>query len=200
MTKKLPIHHKTIQKLSPSKNAFASLARSIIYQQISGKAANAIMKKFLGLFFKLPAKEFSAWSDFKKFPKPAQVLALTDEQFQSAGISPQKRGYLRDLATKFLDKTIVPKKFPKMSDEEIREHLIAVKGIGRWTADMFLIFALNRPNVLPVGDLAIQKGFMKVFGLRTMPDEIKMRRLARDYEGDHTQLSLYLWHNLDNPQ
>ena len=85
-----------------------------------------------------------------------------------------------------------------MSDDEIREHLIAVKGIGRWTADMFLMFALNRPNVLPVGDLAIQKGFMKAFGLRAMPDEKKMRKLAAEYEGDHTQLSLYLWHIIDN--
>jgi DNA-3-methyladenine glycosylase II len=196
--KKLTIRHKNIRKLEPSKNAFASLSRSIIYQQISGKAANAIMKKFLGLFFALPKKEISGWEEFKKFPKPADVLGLTDEQFQSAGVSPQKRGYLRDLANKFLDGTVVPKKFPTMSDDEIRNHLIAVKGIGNWTADMFLIFALNRPNVLPVGDLAIQKGFMRAFKLRTMPDEKKMRKLATEHEGDHTQLSLYLWHIMDN--
>ena len=196
--KRLDIRHPTIRTITPTNNAFASLSRSIIYQQISGKAANAIMKKFLGLFFKLPQGEFSGWDDFKKFPKPQDVLNLTDDQFQSAGVSPQKRGYLRDLATKFLDKTVNPKMFPQMSDDEIREHLIAVKGIGRWTADMFLMFALNRPNVLPVGDLAIQKGFMKAFGLRAMPDEKKMRKLAAEYEGDHTQLSLYLWHIIDN--
>ena len=149
--KKLNIHHKKIRKLTPSKNAFVSLARSIIYQQISGKAAASIEKKFLALF------------KGKKFPKPEDVLKLSDTQFQGSGISPQKRTYLRDLANKFLDKTISPKKFPKMSDEEIREHLIAVKGIGRWTADMFLIFALTRQTVLPVGDLAIRKGFQKAF-------------------------------------
>jgi DNA-3-methyladenine glycosylase II len=183
--KKLDIYHKSVRKLSPSKNAFASLSRSIIYQQISGKAAASIEKKFLGLF------------PNKKFPKPEDVLKLSDAQFQSAGISPQKRGYLRDLATKFLDKTISPKQFPKLSDEEIREHLIRVKGIGRWTVDMFLMFALNRPNVLPVGDLAIQKGFKIAFKLKTIPDEKKMRKLARDYVGEHTQLSLYLWSILD---
>ena len=185
MKKKLDIYHKSVRKLSPSKNAFASLSRSIIYQQISGKAAMSIEKKFLALFPK------------KKFPKPEDVLSLRDEQFQGAGISPQKRGYLRDLATKFLDKTISPKQFPKLSDEEIREHLIRVKGIGRWTADMFLMFALNRPNVLPVGDLAIQKGFKIAFKLKTIPDEKKMQKLAREYDGEHTQLSLYLWSILD---
>lgn len=188
MKKKLKIHHKSIRTLTPSKNPFASLARSIIYQQISGKAAASIEKKFVALFHG------------KKFPKPEDVLKLTDAQFQSAGVSPQKRGYLRDLAQKFLDKTISPKKFPKMSDEEIREHLIAVKGIGRWTADMFLIFSLNRPNVLPVGDLAIRKGFQKAFGLRTIPNDVKMMKLAAEYEGSHTQLALYLWHIQDNSE
>ncbi len=85
-----------------------------------------------------------------------------------------------------------------MSDEEVKEHLIRVKGIGPWTADMFLIFALNRPNILPVGDLAIRKGFQKAFRLRIMPGEKRMRILARPYEGEHTYLSLYLWSILDD--
>jgi DNA-3-methyladenine glycosylase II len=183
--KKLNIHHKSIRKLSPSENRFASLARSIIYQQLSGKAAASIEKKFLGLFK-------------TTFPKPEDVLKLSDVQFQSAGISAQKRGYLRDLALKFLDGTIEPKKFSKMSDEDIREHLIRVKGIGRWTADMFLMFALNRLDVLPLGDLGIKKGFQKAFKLRSLPDERKMLKLAEQYAGERTQLSLYLWHILDN--
>lgn len=198
--KKLNIHHKSIRKLSPSKNAFASLARSIIYQQLSGKAAASIEKKFFVLFDPSVAGKKSKFGTViaTKFPKPEEVLKLTDAQFQSAGVSAQKRGYLRDLAAKFLDRTIVPKQFPKMTDDEIREHLIRVKGIGRWTADMFLIFALNRPDVLPLGDLGIKKGFQKAFKLRALPDEKKMLKLAAEYEGDHTQLSLYLWHILDN--
>lgn len=201
---KLDISHKSIKKLTPSKNAFASLARAIIYQQISGRAASSIERKFLELFSKtkklksVPQTVAGAWAAPGEYPKPAKVLKLSDEEFRSAGLSGQKREYLRDLARKFIDGTIDPEKFPKMTDEEIREHLIQVKGIGGWTADMFLMFALNRPNVLPYGDLAIRKGFMRAFNLRSIPDEKKMRKLAREYESDHSQLSLYLWHIMDN--
>jgi DNA-3-methyladenine glycosylase II len=183
MNKKLNIRHPSIRKLSPSRDAFASLVRSIIYQQLSGKAAASIEKKFVAVVKRIT---------------PAAVLSLTDAQFQSAGVSTQKRGYLRDLAGKFIDGTIVPKHFPKMTDEEIREHLIRVKGIGRWTADMFLMFALNRLDVLPLGDLGIKKGFQKAFKLRSLPDERTMLKLAEQYAGERTQLSLYLWHILDN--
>ena len=167
---------------------FQSLVRSIIYQQISGKAAAAITKKFLALF---PGE---------KFPTPAQVLKLKDAQFKTAGISPQKRGYLRDLALRFTDGTIEPNKFSKMTDEEIREHLIRVKGIGRWTADMFLMFTLYRPDVLPTGDLAIQKGFQKVFGLRKLPDVKKMEKIAKAWSPHRTVASLYLWRVMDGDE
>ena len=185
MKKKLPIHDPSVRKLTPSKNLFASLARAIIYQQLSGKAAGSIERKFIALFPK------------KKFPTLADVLQLTDDQFQSAGVSAQKRKYMRDLATKFIDKTIKEKKLRTMNDDDIRNHLILVKGIGHWTIDMFLMFALNRPNILPVGDLGVRKGFQKAFKLRSLPDEKKMRLLAREYDGEHTQLSLYLWSILD---
>jgi len=167
---------------------FQSLVRSIIYQQISGKAAAAITKKFLALF---PGE---------KFPTPAQVLKLKDAQFKKAGISPQKRGYLRDLALRFTDGTIEPAKFSKMTDEEIREHLIRVKGIGRWTADMFLMFTLYRPDVLPTGDLAIQKGFQRVFNLRKLPDVKKMEKLAKLWSPHRTVASLYLWRVMDGDE
>ena len=169
-------------------DAFQSLVRSIIYQQISGKAAAAITKKFLALF---PGD---------KFPTPAQVLKVTDAKFKKAGVSPQKRGYLRDLALRFTDGTIEPHKFPKMTDEEIREHLIRVKGIGRWTADMFLMFTLYRPDVLPTGDLAIQKGFQKVFGLRKLPSVMKMEKLAKLWSPHRTVASLYLWRVVDGDE
>ncbi|HVX90721.1 MAG TPA: DNA-3-methyladenine glycosylase [Candidatus Paceibacterota bacterium] len=167
---------------------FQSLVRSIIYQQISGKAAAAITKKFLALF---PGG---------KFPTPAQVLKVTDAQFKKAGVSPQKRSYLRDLALRFTDGTIEPHKFSKMTDEEIREHLIRVKGIGRWTADMFLMFTLYRPDVLPTGDLAIQKGFQRVFNLRKLPDVKKMEKLAKAWSPHRTVASLYLWRVMDGDE
>lgn len=84
-----------------------------------------------------------------------------------------------------------------MSDEEIKEHLIQVKGIGPWTGDMFLIFALNRPDVLPVGDLGILKGFKKVFNLKKHPSIKKMHQLAKPHTGKRTELSLYLWSSLE---
>ncbi len=181
---KLKINRKKLRKLSPTTNPFLSLARSIIYQQISTKAGNSIYEKFSKLFGK--AK-----------PSPKKLLTFSDANFKNAGVSPQKISYLRDLALKFEDKTLSPRKFPNMSDTDIKEHLIQVKGIGSWTADMFLMFALNRPNILPVGDLAIRKGFQKAFNLRSMPSERTMRRLAKPHDGSHTELSLHLWGILD---
>jgi DNA-3-methyladenine glycosylase II len=143
------------------------------------------MKKFLSLFPQ------------QSFPTPDDVLRLKDNDFKRAGVSSQKMSYLRDLAQKFNEKYINPRMFKTMSDEEIREHLVAVKGIGRWTADMFLIFALNRPNILPIGDLGIQNGFKIAFKLRARPNEKKMYALAKPYYGEWTKLSLYLWECAD---
>jgi DNA-3-methyladenine glycosylase II len=167
------------------KDPFTALARSIIFQQISGKAASAILGRFLALF---PGGK----------PTPAALLKLRTAQLRKAGLSNQKVLYLRDLAKRFLDGTIEPRKFPKMTDEEIREHLLVVKGIGRWTADMFLMFTLHRPDVLPTGDLAIQKGFQKVFNMRALPDAKKMEKLARDWSPHRTVASLYLWRVVDD--
>lgn len=167
------------------KKAFESLLHSIIYQQLSGKAAATILRRFLELF---PSTSF---------PTPQQVLQLTDAEFKSAGVSGQKMSYIRDLAHRFLDGTIEPKKFPKMSDEEIRQDLVVVKGIGTWTADMFLMFTLYRPNVLPTGDLGIQKGFQKVFKMKTLPDAKKMEKLAQKWEPYRTVACWYLWRAVD---
>ena len=112
---------------------------------------------------------------------------------RSVGLSGQKSNYLHDLAQKFIDKTVDPKHFHDMTDAEISQHVIAVKGIAKWSADMFLIFALNRPNVLPIGDLAIRKGAQQFFGLKAMPTGEQVIRLAKPYAGDYTAFSLYLW-------
>jgi len=177
--------HKLKRKLTPTKNPFLSLALSIIYQQISTKAGASIQAKFLKLFG-------------RKKPSPKLFLTFSSTQLKSAGISPQKQKYLKDLAEKFLDKTIDPKHFSKMTNAEITEHLTQVKGIGNWTADMFLIFALNRTDVLPVGDLGIQKGFQKVFRLKKLPSERHMRTLSKPHAEHLTHLSLFLWQSLDN--
>ncbi len=165
-------------------NEFESLVRSIIYQQISGKAAESIFKKFVGLFD-------------GKFPKPSQVLKTKTATLRSAGLSPQKLRYIIDLSEKFEDGTVSSKNFSRMEDEEIIEHLTQVKGIGVWTAHMFLMFTLKRPDILPTGDLGIQKGFQKLFKLRTLPNPKKMETLAKPWEGHRTIACLYLWRLVD---
>jgi len=166
--------------------AFQSLAESIIYQQISGGAAASILKKLVALWPR------------KKFPTPDDVLKIKIEKLRTAGVSPQKAAYLKDLAQKFKDGTINPALFPNMSDTEIIEHVVAVKGIGEWTAQMFLMFTLGRPDVLPTGDLGIQKAIQKLFALRTKPSPKKMQKLAKAWEGHRTVACFYLWRTLDN--
>jgi DNA-3-methyladenine glycosylase II len=183
--KSIRFDKRKLRTLTPTKDPFASLARSIIFQQLSTKSATSIYNKFVALFPK------------KKFPKPKDVLKLSDTKFKSAGVSPQKISYLRDLAKKFTDGTVKHRHLHKMTEIEIREHLIKIKGIGPWTIDMFLIFALNRPDILPVGDLGIMKGFQKIFGLKKLPSQRTMERLAKPYAGKRTYLSLHLWQSLD---
>lgn len=182
---KLKIDKKKLRKITLTENPFLSLANAIIGQQISTKAGNAIRAKFLALFG-------------KKKVIPENFLKLKTDELRRAGISPQKLGYLTDLAEKFVDKTIDHKNFHKMSDDEVKEHLVRVKGVGPWTADMFLIFALNRPDILPLGDLGTKKGFQKAFKLKSLPSEKQMLKLAEPHLGDRTTLTLYLWHILDN--
>jgi DNA-3-methyladenine glycosylase II len=168
-----------------ARDAFQSLAEAIIYQQLSGKAADTILRRFVALF------------PNKKFPTPDDVLGIKTEKLRAAGLSGQKANYLKDLAAKFKDGTITPKLFKRMSDREIIEHVTAVKGIGEWTAQMFLMFTLHRPDVLPTGDLGIQKGFQRLFKLRAKPSPARMERLARPWAGHRTLACMYLWRLLD---
>lgn len=176
-----PITHRR----SHAGGAFQSLAESIIYQQLSGKAAGTILRRFVALY------------KGKKFPTPEMVLSTPMPKLRSAGLSGQKASYLKDLAAKFKDGTIDPRRFTKMTDEEIIEHVTAVKGIGEWTAHMFLMFTLARPDVLPTGDLGIQKGFQKLFKLRAKPSPERMAKLALPWAGHRTVASMYLWLLLD---
>ena len=169
-----------------SADTFESLCKSIIYQQLSGKAAGTIHRRFLALY-----KGVS-------HPSPKQVAKTSIEKFRTVGVSQQKASYLIDLAKKFLDGTVDPKHFHEMTDEAIRAHLVAVKGIGRWTADMFLMFTLHRPDVLPTGDLGIQKAMKDLFKLRTLPSPEKMEKLAEPWRPYRTVACRYLWDSLDN--
>lgn len=165
-------------------SVFARLIRSIVYQQISGKAAAAILDRLLDLF---PNRK----------PTPQQLLKIHARKLRSAGLSIQKIEYVRDLARRFLDGTIDEKLFPNMSSQEIIDHLVQVKGVGVWTAQMLLIFTLYRPDILPWGDLAIQKGFKEVYGLKKLPDKKTMEKIAKPWRSHATAASWYLWRVAD---
>ena len=165
-------------------DVFRSLAEAIIYQQLSGKAADTICKRFVALF---PGE----------FPAPSDVLKIKMAKLRFAGLSGQKGAYLKDLALKCKDGTIDPKQFAKMSDQDIIAHVTAVKGIGEWTAHMFLMFTLGRPDVLPTGDLGVRKGFQRLFKLRSLPSPERMQTLAKPWLGHRTLASFYLWRLLD---
>jgi len=174
-----------LPELKRGTNVFEALVRSIVYQQLSGKAAATIYARFRALF---PGK---------KFPAPEEVKKVPFEKLRSVGLSNQKATYILDLAEKFATGVIRHRAIPKMTNEEIVEHLTEVKGIGEWTVHMFLMFTLNRPDVLPVGDLGIKKGFQIVYGLRKMPEAKRMERLAAPWRPHATTACWYLWRAAD---
>src|SRR5438270_2146079 len=149
---------------------FDALAESIAYQQLSGKAAATIWKRVRALFPKC------------KFLDPKLVLETPDEKFRAAGLSRSKVAALKDLAAKTLDRTVpTARQLAKMTDEEIIERLIQVRGIGRWTAEMLLLFELGRPDVWPVHDYGVRKGFAKIFGKRKLPTPKQMLGLGEKW-------------------
>ncbi|MFZ2886413.1 MAG: DNA-3-methyladenine glycosylase [Minisyncoccia bacterium] len=187
-----------LPKLRRGKNAFQALSRAIIYQQISGSAALSIYRRFVGLFG-IDLGDTVDWEkqSARKFPTPEQVLKMSTRRMRSAGLSVQKITYLKDLAKKFSDGSIEEKRLPRMTSEDIIEHLTQVKGIGVWTAHMFLIFTLNRPDILPVGDLGIRKGFQTIYKLRALPSPTQMEKLAKDWREHASVASWYLWRVAD---
>ena len=165
---------------------FQSLVRSIIYQQVTGKAAASISARFVGLF------------NEGSFPTPWDVCAKTIEELRSAGLSGQKAKYINDLATKFADGTIREKDLNRMSTEDITEHLVQVKGIGVWTVHMFLIFTLGRLDVLPVGDLGVRKGMQSVYKMKELPTPKQMERKAKPWRQHASVVSWYMWRVADD--
>jgi DNA-3-methyladenine glycosylase II len=173
-------------KFRPAASPFEALLRAIIHQQLSGKAAATIHNRLLELF----TDRLS----------PERLLALPELKLRSAGLSRNKILAVRDLATKTLD-GIVPDfaVLTSLADEEIIERLIVVRGVGRWSVEMLLMFTLGRPDVLPVDDLGIRKGFQRVYGMKRLPAVITLRRAARIWAPYRSAASWYLWRVLDTP-
>lgn len=164
---------------------FASLVEAIIYQQLAGKAAAAILTRFRALYVG------------RRFPAADEVHATPDERLRSAGLSPQKISYIRDLCTRVLDGSLRLRRISSMPDEEVVRHLTQVKGIGRWTAEMFLIFCLRRPDILPMNDLGILKAVQRAYGFRRLPSSRTLDRLGRKWQPYRSVASWYLWASVD---
>jgi DNA-3-methyladenine glycosylase II len=183
-----PVMRAIIQRVGPCRMEFGppefhSLAEAIVYQQLNGKAAVTIFKRFAAL-----AGEPLT---------PEGILKLTDEQLRSVGLSKQKSAYLKDLAAKTAAGLLDFARLPEQSDEEVIEHLTQVKGIGVWTAQMFLMFTLKRENVLPTGDYGIQAAIKKHYRKRKLPKPKDMEKIARPWIPFRSLACWYLWRSLD---
>lgn len=170
------------QRMAPA--GFPAVVRSIVYQQLSGKAAATIY----GRLEKAVRGRMT----------PRSVLRLSEEQMRGLGLSRQKTAYIRDLAEKTLSREVDFRALPDLPDEEVIARLTAVKGIGEWTAQMFLLFALGRPDVLPTADLGIRAAMKGLYGLDELPKPAEMARIAAPWRPYCSVACWYLWRSLDN--
>jgi DNA-3-methyladenine glycosylase II len=164
---------------------FSMLVRAIVFQQLSTKAATTIHNRLMEA---LPGGT----------PTPEGVAALTEDQLRTAGISRQKAAYLRDLAEKVASGAVPLQDVDALTDEDVITALTQIKGIGRWTAEMFLIFRLQRPDVLPVGDLGIVNAIQRAYRMRKKPTPDRMRKLGEAWRPYRSVATWYLWRSLDN--
>jgi DNA-3-methyladenine glycosylase II len=165
------------------KNPFRSLVEAIIYQQLAGRAADAILGRVIGIY--------------GRFPKPAQLLATPDSKLRAAGLSGRKIEYLKDLAARVTDGRLELASLQELPDEQVVEQLVQVKGIGRWTAEMFLIFCLGRQDVLPVGDLGLRKAMQKTYSLAGLPSAESMCDIAQPWKPYCSVATWYMWKSLE---
>jgi DNA-3-methyladenine glycosylase II len=161
---------------------YASLLRTILFQQLAGAAAAAIQRRWLALY-----------GDEERPPAPEQLLATTDEQFRSTGVSRQKAGYMRDLAQHVVDGSLDFNDLPHLPDEEVVKRIVAVKGLGEWSAHMFLMFHLGRPDVMPVGDLGVRNGMRIAYNLDDTPTPARAREIGAPWAPYRSVGSWYMW-------
>lgn len=183
-----PVLRAIIERVGPCRieygpAEFASVAEAIVYQQLNGRAAATIFNRF---------------ADLAGRPlTPAGILKLSDEQMRGVGLSKQKSGYLKDLAEKTAAGLLDFSRLSNLSDEEVIKHLTQVKGIGVWTAHMFLIFSLRRPNVLPIGDYGVQMAVKKHYRKRKLPKPKDLEKIAKAWEPYRSVACWYMWRSLD---
>ena len=186
-----PVLQEAIKKVGPFRlqlqgDRFQALVRSIISQQISTSAARTIRER---LAERVAPEKISA----------TVIIELTDRQLRSVGLSKQKTSYLKDLSQKTLDNQLRLNRIGRLSDEKVIEKLTQVKGIGRWTAQMFLMFCLGRPDVLPHDDLGIRSALRKLYKLKALPDKAETEQIASAWRPYATIACWYCWRSLDLP-
>jgi DNA-3-methyladenine glycosylase II len=191
LSKSDPVLAAIIQRVGPYRiqfrePEFGTLVRSIVYQQLSGKVASVILERLIAA---LPGRKLT----------PRAILKLTPEKMRSLGLSGAKTAYIRDLAERTKAGEVVFEDIHARTDEQVIEHLTQVKGIGVWTAHMFLIFALQRPNVLPVGDLGVRAAIKRAYGLEELPKPKEVERIAAGWHPYCSVAAWYLWRSLDGP-
>ena len=167
---------------------FAALAESIVYQQLTGKAAATIHGRLVALCRP------------RRLLRPQDIVGFSEDQLRGAGLSRAKTAALKDLAAKTLE-GVVPtmSRLQRMGDEEIIERLTCIRGIGRWTVEMLLIFRLGRPDILPVTDYGVQKGFKIAFGKRKLPKPAQLARYGKRWAPYRSVAAWYLWRAVDQP-
>lgn len=172
-------------RLEPDPRHFLVLVRAIVGQQISVKAAASIRGRLAGL---MPGGEVT----------PEGIVALDEEQLRAAGLSRPKARYIRDLAEKVVAGVVELARLPEMEDEEVIRELVQVKGIGRWTAEMFLIFCLGRLDVLSVDDMGVRAAVRRAYGLSALPGKPELHAIAEPWHPYASIATWYLWRSLDN--
>jgi DNA-3-methyladenine glycosylase II len=187
-----PILSLLIDKIGPIRfemddDHYEALVGSIIYQQLAGAAARAILNRFKDLYG-------------GRIPRPRQYLATPVAKLRGAGLSPQKISYIKDLAKRLESGRLDLKRLEGLSDGEAVRELDEVKGVGRWTAEMFLIFMLGRTDVLPVDDLGLQKAAKRMYRLRKPPTREKFEELAKKWHPYSSISTLYLWRSTEKPE
>jgi DNA-3-methyladenine glycosylase II len=165
---------------------YEALVQAVAHQQLTGKAAQTILGRFYALY------------GIDCCPEPARLVATPDERLRACGFSRAKAAALKDIAAKTLDGTIPPRRaLARMKDEAVIERLVEARGVGRWTVEMFLIFTLGRPDVLPVDDYGIQNGFRIAYGRRILPKPKVLAKFGERWAPYRTTASWYLWRAVD---
>ena len=166
--------------IKPSRNRYGALVNAIITQQLSGHSARAISGRFTAMYD-------------APHPRPADVIATPDSRLRETGLSVRKAETIKEVSVMIEDGRLRLERTGRMTDDQIKDTLTEVKGIGRWTAEMFMIFGLGRADVLPVGDLGLRKGVMRFYRLRGMPSEDRVEEIAEAWRPYRTVATWYIW-------